>query len=173
MELLGHQYIQKTREYLDYLEEHLNNVQRAYKEVCEACFDSLSISNDAEFRTELERQISEHDLSKFSAEEFVQYRKSFFPIEPKEKLNCGMSTAWENHKKYNSHHHESVKTAVDIAHMVIDWTAMGYKFGDTAQQYYEANRDKIKLKDKQLEFMYEIFHCLRQFREFAGEEDEE
>jgi len=29
--------------------------------------------------------------------------------------------------------------------MVLDWMAMGLKFGDTAEEYYENNRDKIKI----------------------------
>jgi hypothetical protein len=42
--------------------------------------------------------------------------------------------------------------------MVIDWMAMGYKFGDTAQQYYEKNKEKIKLPGYAVKFMYEIFN---------------
>lgn len=53
-----------------------------------------------------------------------------------------------------------METYEDIIHMVIDWTAMGYKFGDTAQQYYESNKDKIELSDEHKMFMYEIFDRL-------------
>ena len=41
--------------------------------------------------------------------------------------------------------------------MVLDWMAMGYKFGDTAQEYYEKNKEKIELPDWAIEFIYEIF----------------
>lgn len=33
----GQDYIDKSRQYLDYLEEHLNNVQFAFTEVSDAC----------------------------------------------------------------------------------------------------------------------------------------
>ena len=50
--------------------------------------------------------------------------------------------------------------------MVIDWTAMGYKFGDTAQEYYEANKDKIVIKEIALyNFMYEIFDKIALYKE--------
>jgi len=38
---------------------------------------------------------------------------------------------------------------------------MGYKFGDTAQEYYEQNRDKIKINKRWIPFMYEIFERLK------------
>jgi hypothetical protein len=41
--------------------------------------------------------------------------------------------------------------------MVIDWMAMGIKFNDTAQSYYEKNKDKIDLPEKGVKFIYEIF----------------
>jgi hypothetical protein len=53
-----------------------------------------------------------------------------------------------------------IEWAVHCTHMVIDWMAMGYKFGDTAQQYYEANKDKIELPDYAVDFIYEIFKRL-------------
>ena len=44
--------------------------------------------------------------------------------------------------------------------MVLDWMAMGYKFGDTAQEYYEKNKDKIALPNIAIPFMYETFERL-------------
>ena len=38
---------------------------------------------------------------------------------------------------------------------------MSYKFGGTAQSYYEANQHKIKLNPTLTEFMYTIFNCLK------------
>ncbi len=35
--------------------------------------------------------------------------------------------------------------------------AMGYKFGDTARDYYLKNKDKIKLKDWEIKLMNRIF----------------
>jgi len=149
-------YIERTREYINYLEEHINNVHKAFCEVSEKCKDVLWVINI----DKLKEDVIHHDLSKFSPQEFVQYRKTFFPVRESEKINSGMDEAWEHHKKENSHHHETVKTLTDVMHMVIDWTAMGYMFGDTAQQYYENNKDKISLSKSHKDFMYQIFDKL-------------
>lgn len=47
---------------------------------------------------------------------------------------------------------------VHCVHMVIDWMAMGYKFNDNAKIYYERNKDKIKLPEYAVVFIYEIFN---------------
>lgn len=152
----GQDYIEKTREYLDYIEDHLNNVKRAFTEISNACEGMWWVGDDCSWHT-LRRRVEMHDLSKLSKKEFVQYRDFFYPAKAADKKNSGMDAAWENHKQQNTHHHESVEDNLDVVHMVIDWTAMGYKFGGTAQQYYEANREKINLSDEHVKFMYEIF----------------
>ena len=155
---------EKTRDYLDYIEEHYSNVQQAWIKVQEKCKDMRIISDDYYFSF-LNEEIEEHDLSKLSADEFIQYRKSFFKtdMEPETELD----TAWECHKQSNLHHWENWTTKsfsdpneweVHCAHMVIDWVAMGYKFGDTAKTFYEKNKDKILLPVYAVEFMYEIFN---------------
>jgi len=153
-------YIQKTREYLDYLEEHIDNVRKAFCELSEVCRDMYWVSDDYQWHN-LRGDIIQHDISKFSRYEFVQYRDSFFPVKESDKNNSCIEDAWEHHKSKNSHHHETVKNFSDVIHMVIDWTAMGYKFGGTAQQYYESNQDKISLSAEHKKFMYEIFKRLK------------
>jgi len=148
----GFKYVAKFREYLDYLEEHLENVRRAFNQLTVACKDLWWVKNDVTWYI-LKQQVCVHDISKFSKEEFVEYQRAFFPVGATKPLK----KAWEHHKKYNTHHHESLEDELDVVHMVIDWTAMGYKFGDTAQEYYERNKDKITLTDKQKKIMYEIF----------------
>lgn len=152
-------YIKTTRQYLDYLEEHIENVRLAFCELSKACDGMWWVGDDYQWHT-FRMEVMHHDLSKFSREEFVQYRDSFYPVCASDKTNSRMEDAWEHHKRKNSHHHETVHTYMDIVHMVIDWTAMGYNFGDTAQQYYESNKDKISLSEDHKKFMYEIFECL-------------
>lgn len=161
--MAGQDYIDQTRAYLDYLEEHLENVRLAFNEVSRACEGMTWVGDDYTWHT-LRAEVEAHDLSKFSKEEFVQYRDSFYPASGKDKQNSGMEEAWENHKARNHHHHETATTALDIVHMVIDWTAMGYKFGDTAQQYYEANKDKINLSEENKAFMHEMFDHIKAYR---------
>ena len=157
-------YIDKTREYLDYLEEHISNVRQAFTELTDACKSLPIVVDDYSWHT-LREQVVWHDVSKLTKEEFIQYRDNFFPVSDTDKENSGFDDAWENHKKANNHHHETARDFLDIFHMVVDWTAMGYKFGDTAQQYYENNKDRIKLTKEQIDFMYQIFDCIRKNKE--------
>jgi len=156
----GQECIDNTRKYLDYLEEHLNNIAKAFQEVSEACDGMAWVGDDYTWHS-LRREVEMHDLSKFSKEEFTQYRDKFFTsfeeFADKDSINLEFDKAWDNHKKENHHHWETATTEDDIVHMIVDWTAMGYKFGDTAQKYYEANMDDIKVDKKHLPFMYEIF----------------
>ena len=159
-------YIDNTRRYLDYLEEHIENVRLAFDEVSRACEGMAWVGDDASWFT-VRADVIAHDLSKFSKEEFVQYRDNFFPVNEQDKENSGFCCAWTNHKKENHHHHETAETWVDVIHMIIDWTAMGYKFCDTAEHYYNANKDKINLSEDHLLLMFEIFEKLKAYRKAA------
>ena len=158
--------ITRTKEYLNYVEEHINNVGRAWRELQAKCKDMRFIYDDFHYNW-IGSEVEGHDLSKLSEHEFVQYRRVFYPcsFEKKEKL----SDAWEHHKKHNPHHWENWtekdfyhphEWEVHCVHMVIDWIAMGYNFGDTAQEYYESNKDKIKIPNYAVDFIYEIFSRL-------------
>lgn len=161
--MAGQDYIEQTRAYLNYLEEHLENIRMAFIEVSNACDGMMWVGDDCAWHT-LRAEVIAHDLSKFSKEEFTQYRKQFFPVNEKDKENSDFDLAWGNHKQQNHHHHETAEHYMDIVHMIIDWTAMGYKFGDTAQSYYEKNKDQINLTDEHVEFMYEIFCRVENYR---------
>lgn len=162
------EYIKKTREYLDYLERHIKNVEKAFKLVKDKCSDMRFIYDDVFFHT-LQASVLCHDLSKLFEHEFTQYRQCFYPIrEYGEHEICDLSKAWEHHKNNNLHHWENWTLIlsydfhpddweVNCAHMVIDWVAMGFEFGDTAKSYYEKNKDKIKLPSHAVDFIYEIF----------------
>lgn len=155
--------INKTREYLNYLEEHILNVQKAWNVIKEKCKD-LRFMYDDFYYFSIDEEIYNHDVSKLSEQEFVQYRKSFYPTSEESKYD--ISEAWEHHKKNNPHHWENWTTIkprwdadweVHCVHMVCDWMAMGYKFGDTAKMYYESNKDKIILPEYAIDFIYSIF----------------
>lgn len=166
MNLIGHEYIQQTRAYCDYLEEHFNHIAKAFEEVSEACSTILFFANDYDYKT-LQKQVKLHDLSKFSAFEFTQYRDKFFPTADSAQYSpdyC-FTQAWKHHYLLNTHHWESAVSELDVLHMVIDWTAMSYKFGGTAQSYYEANQHKIKLNPTLTEFMHTIFDYLKDLNE--------
>lgn len=164
--------IRKTREYLDYVEEHVLNVQRAWGEVQAKCKDMRFVYDDFVYNC-LDMEVQMHDTTKLHPEELVQYRRQFYPLNDREK-GAGFKEAWEHHKLFNPHHWETwtkekytdpYEWEIHCAHMVIDWMAMGYKFGDTAQEYYENNKEKIHIPDYAEDFIYEIFKRLYNSRD--------
>lgn len=158
--------ISKTREYLDYLEEHILNVRKAWAELQVKCKKMRFIYDDYVYNW-IGGEVEMHDLSKLSEFEFIQYRKAFYPTTTEPRFD--MSQAWEHHKAENPHHWENwtkrseynpYEWEVHFVHMVIDWMAMSYKSGDSAREYYEKNKDKIKLPEYAVSFIYEIFMCI-------------
>lgn len=158
--------IQKFREYLDYVERHYDNVQKAWKEVQDKCSDMRFIHDDYVFGC-IDRHVKCHDLSKLSQEEFTQYRQFFYPTKGEVKDKELMNQGWQNHLLKNDHHWQTWTTKdyfspyaqeIYLVENIIDWMAMGYEFGDTAKDYYEKNKESIKLPDWAIELMYKIFY---------------
>lgn len=155
--------IKKFREYLDYIEEHYNNVQKAWALVREKCAD-FDFVKDKNLSIQIEEAVKQHDLSKLSEQEFTQYRQFFYPTTTEEKNVDLFNTAWEHHKANNDHHWQTwtqfgcdEKKLIALIHNIIDLVAMGFKFGDTAQEYYEKNKDRILLPQWAIIRMYDIF----------------
>ncbi|MBN2545728.1 MAG: hypothetical protein JXB50_08025 [Spirochaetes bacterium] len=158
MKNLMYEKIEKTKEYLDYIEEHYNNVQKAWKLVQEKCKDEKFIYDDFEFSI-LDNEIRNHDLSKLDKEEFTQYRDRFYKYDNNKKndiINKNFDNAWNNHKEKNDHHYETWTKKrysyprmqlLHCVHMIIDWIAMGFKFNDTALEYYKRNQDNIHVPE--------------------------
>jgi len=163
---------EKVQEYNNYIREHRANVLKAWKQMQEKCKDEQVCYDDFWYHC-VNETIKRHDLSKYSAAEFTQYRNHFYPCADEEVDEKAFNLAWKHHYENNDHHwehwlndggsfredidpeystHSTVKQVNDYAkvyigyiEMICDWTAMGYKFGDTALQYYEKNGDKIRI----------------------------
>jgi hypothetical protein len=162
------QKIAKFREYLDYFERHYDNVQRAWALINEKCQNNQFrfIYDDFVWHS-IDTAIKGHDESKLSPREFTQYRQYFFSIDGEEKNENAFNAAWNHHLENNEHHWETwVKMAaspyadVFVVQMVCDWVAMGFEFGDTAQEYYEKNKHKIQIPDWAEKLIYQIFECI-------------
>ena len=158
--------LSRTREYLDYLETHYDNVQKAWKEL-EKKFNGkgycYNFIYDNHLTAVIDIMIQEHDMSKLSSEEFVQFRKMFYPVgielreNEERRAMFRFKNAWEHHIKENPHHWENW-TSKEFYHpyeatchcvcMMCDWIAMGYVFEDNALEYYKKNRGiEIKLPE--------------------------
>jgi Family of unknown function (DUF5662) len=157
--------IQKFRVYLDYVERHYDNVQKAWGIIQDKCSDMRFVYDDYIFNL-IDTNVKNHDLSKLSQEEFTQYRQFFFPTADEEKDRELFDLAWMNHLKQNNHHWQTwtskefstpYEAEIYFIENIIDWMAMGFEFGDTAQEYYENNKSKIHLPDWSIDLMYKIF----------------
>lgn len=165
--------INKTQEYLNYIKEHYDNVQKAWKIVQEKCKHHGFISDDFEFNI-LDNAIKMHDFSKLSHEEFIPYRDKFYcPYKSIDSsiIDMNFERAWMNHKVMNDHHWQKWTTtkydypnmqSLHCVHMLVDWMAMGMKFGDTAESYYLKNKKYIFLPEWAEKFILEIFKDLKE-----------
>ena len=156
----------KTREYLDYVERHYNNVQKAWKELNEKCKGhGFNWLYDDVIWHEINENIKIHDASKLSRYEFVNYRQFFYPTKDEVKDKELMDYGWQHHVEQNPHHWQNwtihhPNSIVYLIENICDWMAMGYEFGDTAKEYYENNKSKIDLPKWAIDEMYKIFDII-------------
>lgn len=92
--------IQKFRAYLDYIERHYNNVQKAWKELNDKCQNKgFNFISDDSIWFEIDTNVKKHDLSKLSVNEFTQYRQFFFPVNTETKNNAESAPMGAAHSK--------------------------------------------------------------------------
>jgi hypothetical protein len=150
----------QTEEYFKYIEEHRSNVRKAWGKikplVSQGNYDNLI----------MEKIIASHDLSKYSDEEFVAYRKRFFPYEKEVYYESEFEDAWQHHKDNNPHHWENMLATnyenpniyEHTLEMICDWYAMAIKFKEGHRDYYNKKKDEIQLQEWQrelIEFVYD------------------
>ena len=159
----------QTKLYIKYIIEHKKNIEKAFEEMKE---NSLIFQRyDDDILDALWERVLVHDESKYSEEEFIPYRKNFFPINAEEKENnkLDFDKAWEHHWKNNSHHWQYRKNktsfnkdnkeeVLDVLENVLDWMAMGYKFNDRPYQYYENNKNNIILCDDERKYLEDLIY---------------
>ena len=170
-EMLGLAHTAKIREYCDYIDEHLRNVQKAWETVQEKCGDLHPLIDDFLWAF-IDESIRMHDLSKFGPQEFIQYQRKFHPVPNFQGgFEAEFEAAMECHKALNPHHWENWtqrdeefpnQNACYCVEMVCDWMAMGVHYGDTAEAYYLKNVDRIRLPQWGRELVAEIFERIRE-----------
>lgn len=139
----------QTEAYKAYIAEHKANVQIAYDLMIDDIVERFAGTNIIK----LKRRIKEHDLSKYSTEEFEPYRQKFFPCEgetPNEEL---FKKAWEHHYQVNDHHPEywikdgkvQEMSTYALIEMLCDWVAMSIKFNNCPSKWFEDSIKKKKL----------------------------
>ena len=143
-EEIANKTVQKREEYLRYINEHIENVKRAYDIFVSIDWDESIISHDD--LVLLGDRIKRHDESKYSDEEFEGFRMHFHSINEKEKQEHQeeYDEAWKHHYMTNDHHpehwvHDGIVEEMSItaiAEMICDWQAMSFKYGGTCLSWY-------------------------------------
>ena len=113
----GLKHIQKIREYCDYMEEHLLNVEKAWEIFKEKCKHLNIVYENRHFSFAIDKMVKDHDLSKFTKDEFIQYVNKYYPVEkliPYEHLR-DYELAWMNHKMMKTHIHEDTSIVVGLS----------------------------------------------------------
>jgi len=168
MNVLPH--IDRIRAYCDYLEDHIRKVQKSWQVLQKACAGMHPFTDDHLWSV-IDGMITDHDMSKVSRQEFIQYQRRFFPVPGTGQADQIFEGAWTHHKRENPHHWENWTAITDESFpneltchcvcMICDWMAMGLTFGDTAEEYYTKNADRITLPKWAEHFVKEIFDRLR------------
>lgn len=161
----------KRHEYMEYIKEHIMNVQLAFidlKEYKNNVVQTYLLQNP-QLLQDIYNRIIVHDKSKYSDEEFEPYRINYFPVneEEKETNKEAYNKAWEHHYKNNDHHWQN-RENTDILNraacweMILDWWAMGIKFKDKCWEYYEENKNTIHLNELETEYVETILNAIKQ-----------
>lgn len=163
----------KEQEYRNYIQEHKNNVIKAWDIMKSNNIIMEFIKNNCahtmEFEVTIPYLIEHHDESKFSKEEFEPYRKYYYSISDEEKKSAEeeYKLAEIHHYDHNHHHwNHWVNNPLPIpvyylVEMVCDWMAMSMKFNSKVSTWYNSNKDKIifnNIKDR--EFIEELINLL-------------
>ena len=157
----------KQLEYLDYIKEHVLNVQKAFYLHFLPLLESDHISekiSDETFKDAIKNAstlVIEHDASKYGDEEFDGYREKYYPTareksdpEFEEKAKERSEIAWIHHYSNNPHHpmywvNKETNEPIDmelsyIIEMICDWEAMSMKYRSDTQEWYKNKAEKEK-----------------------------
>lgn len=150
-------------EWVSKYEESLRNHLRYFREAAR----SLGVSAD---------QIGEHDLSKYSKEEYPFYVARFGGDAKSDNDVPGFDGAWLHHIRNNPHHwqywlipggHGNVNLAVEMpdvyaAEMVADWMGSGKAYTGSWDMtvWLKKNIRKVHIHRKTREFVYSLLSRL-------------
>lgn len=183
MELKTERLNPRFEEYNQYLEEHINGVKRAWEEMLKpnisdwmVYHSNLTVEEIEAYIWEITAQISKHDMSKYSDEEYNAYLNYFYPTENFEKNEQVFDIAWLFHQKRNSHHYqyyilirdsgETVPIDMPLAvicEMLCDWHSFSAKDPEsTAYNWYEKNKDNMLLSDNTVEIVESLLGFLKE-----------
>ncbi len=143
----------KNQEYTQYIIEHQEHVKLAWENLIPKLTGEFWIDDYTYWN--IQGLVDSHDESKLKADEFNGYRQYFFPEDGALKNKSMFAVAWLHHKNRNPHHwnywildREPLSMPFEyIIEMLLDWTAMSYKFNDCPMQFWEKTAIHMILHD--------------------------
>lgn len=183
----------KEEEYMAYIKEHVDNVVFAFNKYFLSIIKENKELPESNYYTyddlynaieELEKgRIHEHDMSKYSEEEFDAYRAKYYPTEKesngatneqKAEIDRKVDIAWIHHYENNPHHPNywvdknsdkpkpTDMDLVSILEMICDWEAMSMKFGGNTIDWYtnKADKEKVAMTDKTKNIVEELLDII-------------
>lgn len=146
-----------SKQYDDYLKQHIANVSKGYNWL-RTNLSHLLIGGIPD----IDRQISEHDRSKYIPDEYDAYDVYFYGKEKTPEVEKNFQLAWLQHIHRNPHHwqywvliHDDPdegETIMEmpynyIIEMICDWWAFSWNKGDLSEifSWYEEHAAYIKL----------------------------
>lgn len=172
----------RYREYLDYLDAHIDGVIGSWEEVLRPALEKCE---DREILAQLNLdeiglQVYNHDRSKYSSYEFTGYCNHWYPqdgseVEHDSKKPEGdpaYDYAWSHHQHNNPHHSQYWLIVKDdgkvvpldiplnyICEMLCDWASFNYNdtTQDSAHEWWKKNKKKFIMSDKTVEYINRLF----------------
>lgn len=163
-------------QYNEYLEKHIQNVQRAYDWLITHFPDILNSMSGHEYIFKL------HDSSKYTPEEYDAYDKYFYGNNKSFKVVQDFNLAWLHHIHYNPHHwqhwvlqhDDEPEEVLDmpfwyIVEMICDWWSFSFASGNLSEifDWYEKHKS-MKLSDRTRKAVEDILSRIKDELEKDG-----
>ena len=180
MDFIKESYTDEMKQkYDEYLINHISNVQKGFKYLCDNHIIELDLIK-ATF-PKIEEQIRNHDQSKYSKEEYDPYVEYFYG-EKDEKgevypdVQDRFDEAWNHHQKRNPHHWQYWLLREDdgdfkcihmdynyIIEMVCDWWAFSWKQNNLYEifTWYEENKPKMQMHKNTIRDLEELLKQIK------------
>lgn len=150
---------QKEEQYKDYIDEHRQLLKFAFEMFIKRINKGTFWLDEKELQM-LTVLVEIHDNVKFSDNEFHGYRNKYYPAAGEEIVENVFKQAWLHHQNSCPHHLEYWQLRrgeqlipldmprVYILEMLLDWQALGMKFENSSEWYWQQNKGKFRMTEK-------------------------
>ena len=158
-----------NEKYNEYLQEHIENVEKAHQWLRDHFEDVAKNEKDNEY-------FWTHDNSKYSPEEYLAYDEYFYGGNKSFKVVDNFKYAWLHHIHNNPHHWQYWVLQNDdepeeilempfkyVVEMICDWWSFSWKDGklDEIFDWYEKHKDGMKLHPRTRKLVEDILSRIK------------